>query len=1243
MIDSPPPSQTTSGHARHLTRAIISLVVVCLIVASALSLLLMDLWREDRGSALWHIVIDIAYSVGLAALIVWLTRRTITQMETTEQALRQSEEHLQHIVNNSLDPICEIDAQGIIRFANSSYRSVLGYEPEQLIGQAITSYVDPEDAAAVEQTMQDALRTGRASSRLQLRVRHADGQYRWLEASAQFLFDAQHQLSSMVLINHDITSHKQAEDTLSRYARSMRALYETSLEINTQPDVSTLLKTIVHRATDLLEAGMGGLYLLQEDQSLRLVTSVPPEYIGTVLQAGEGLAGRVAQNGQPLFIANYSNWPQRAAAYANIRLGRTLGVPLIFRGNIIGVLGIEDAEPGLFSEEDMRLASLLADQAAIAIENRRLYEEAQRELAARRQIEEVLRHSEERYRTLIDNLGEGISFIDENEYFTFVNPAAHEIFGVPPGTLVGRNLSEFIPPEDFAAIRHETEIRRTGQTSTYESKIIRPDGQARTLLVTARPRLDSAGTFLGAFSIFRDVTERQQAEEELARTRADLERSNQQLTQILEAGNSLRLNLNLDAVLHEIVRGAQQSLGYGMVVLNLLDEATQQMVVHSHAGLDTTGQQALAGGTYDWEEERRLLRAEFRLGRACFIPHGTLDWHDDLRGPIYVPDLPVSDRPDAWHPDDVLFIPIELRDGRIVGTIYLDAPHDGQRPTIKSLRPLEVFVNQAAIAIENARLFEAERQRRHELEAVHAASHQLTQSLDLTEVLAAILSNVMQLVPALSAQLFLYDGQRLTYGSGVNAQGQTLTHPPIEPRPQGLTYTVARTGEALYIENSATHPVYNASVTFQPTWRAVAALPLKIETKTLGVMDVSYSQPRHFDESERRTLEMFAVQAAIAVQNARLHNQVKQYAADLEQRVAERTAELEHERQHLQAILDSAGEGIQIMSPDGHIVYVNPATERITGYASVEMMGHPTRFLRDDINPANALSNLRGQVVQGQAWQGEIVNRRQDGTLYDAAITITPLKNNQQQVTGFVVVHRDITRLKELERLKDQFVSRIGHELRTPIANIKLYAQLLEHGKPDKQSDYVRTLRREIERLTQLNDSFLEMAELDAARTAPHLSPVNVNQVTRDLLRNLEPRAQQRDLTVTSQFDQRLNDLPVTTDRALLARAVSNVVENALHYAPHGATVTIHTQLQRDANDAYSCNIIVHNTGPSISSDELPHMFERFYRGAAARDYKVPGVGLGLAIAQTIMQRLNGRLTVDSQPDQGVTFTLSLK
>ena len=131
-------------------------------------------------------------------------------------------------------------------------------------------------------------------------------------------------------------------------------------------------------------------------------------------------------------------------------------------------------------------------------------------------------------------------------------------------------------------------------------------------------------------------------------------------------------------------------------------------------------------------------------------------------------------------------------------------------------------------------------------------------------------------------------------------------------------------------------------------------------------------------------------------------------------------------------------------------------------------------------------------------------------------------------------------------------------------------------------------------------------------------------------------------MTLELQAEPRLNGPVVTTDRTMIARAISTLLDNALAYAPHPATVTVITGLSESAGE-HRHVISVHNSGPGVSAAELPHLFERFYRGEAARDYKAPGAGLGLSIAQTIMQKLGGRLTVDSQPDQGVTFTLWLK
>ncbi|MFO7917583.1 MAG: PAS domain S-box protein [Anaerolineae bacterium] len=137
-----------------------------------------------------------------------------------------------------------------------------------------------------------------------------------------------------------------------------------------------------------------------------------------------------------------------------------------------------------------------------------------------RRAERALRWSEERYRILVENQAEGIGFVDPQERFTFANPAAHGIFGVPPGSLAGRSLREFVDQETFAFVRKQTALRRQGKKSTYEIEIERPDGERRNLLVTGAPRFDGEGAFVGTVGLFRDVTERKRAEQALRESEA---------------------------------------------------------------------------------------------------------------------------------------------------------------------------------------------------------------------------------------------------------------------------------------------------------------------------------------------------------------------------------------------------------------------------------------------------------------------------------------------------------------------------------------------------------------------------------------------------------------------------------------------------------------------------------------------------------------------------------------------------
>jgi PAS domain S-box-containing protein len=183
------------------------------------------------------------------------------------------------------------------------------------------------------------------------------------------------------------------EQSLGRRTREMVALHEISLEINRQPNLAALLQAIVETAASLLNARMGGLYLMQPDgETLKLMVgyNLPENWIGITLKLGEGLSGRVAQTGQLLVVPDYRFWEGRAAVYEGTPFHRVVGVPLKRGDKIIGVINIsDDHRSGFFDEDEIRLASLFADQAAIAVDKVRLWEEAQRELAERQRAEQI--------------------------------------------------------------------------------------------------------------------------------------------------------------------------------------------------------------------------------------------------------------------------------------------------------------------------------------------------------------------------------------------------------------------------------------------------------------------------------------------------------------------------------------------------------------------------------------------------------------------------------------------------------------------------------------------------------------------------------------------------------------------------------------------------------------------------------------------------------------------------------------
>lgn len=706
---------------------------------------------------------------------------------------------------------------------------------------------------------------------------------------------------------------------------------------------------------------------------------------------------------------------------------------------------------------------------------------------------------------------------------------------------------------------------------------------------------------------------------------AERERAEEALRDTTAALNS---TLNLEEVLDRILANVGRVVPHDAASVMLI-EASVSYLVRRVGYMDP-----VAGSGV------RSLRF-----RVADVP--TLREMSESGQPLVIPDTRTYtgwvDRPETHWIRSYVGAPIRMK-GQTIGFLNLNSAAPGFFTATHAERLL-VFADHTAIAIDNARLYGAERRRVETLAALHEAGLALNTQLDLPVLLQTIVERAARLLGSPMGELYLLlpDEQTLELKAGYNLPGE-LTGLRLRLG-QGFSGRIAQTGEPLIVGNYNTWPGRLTAFDHIPFGSVVGA-PIKWQERVTGVILVDDFQPERFEPADVQSLSFFANQAAIAIENAQLYDAIRRHAGELEQRVIERTAELDRERQRLATILDATGEGIALIDRNHVIVYVNAAMEQLTGYTLAEVLNHTIDLWSHEHTPPAVNEALERCFERGEPWRGEVISGRKDGTHYDAALTIIPLRGADGAIVGYVVSQRDITHLKELERLRNQFVSRIGHELRTPLSNIRLYVELLERGKPEKRAEYMKTLWRETARLQKLIEGFLEISQLDAGMLPVNPVPTDLNQLLGRVIGEHSALAAERGLTLTLHPDPGLPR--VLADPELVDQVIANLLENALRYTPRGGRIAVRTALRRREEREW-VTLAVQDTGPGISPEEIPRLFGRFYRGEAARDFSTPGAGLGLAISKAIVDRLEGRITVDGGVEgeppqrQGATFVVWLR
>jgi putative nucleotidyltransferase with HDIG domain/PAS domain S-box-containing protein len=249
-----------------------------------------------------------------------------------------------------------------------------------------------------------------------------------------------------------------------------------------------------------------------------------------------------------------------------------------------------------------------------------------------------------------------------------------------------------------------------GQARGAACRLLAHDGREIDVWISSIVQRDKDGDVIGYYMIFADRSEHKLTQEALQIATHGLEKRDRQINRILDAANSLLINLDIDRLLKEIVRAAHESLGFNIVILNLIDRETGAIRITGHAGLEKHDQQILDNATVrmTWNDFNRILDDKYRIGRCYFIPHGEVNWSEQFAYSTGIPDHNADRNREAtkWHPEDALLALIEIGQGQVVGMISVDQPSDGLRPTPETIKALEIFANLAGVALENSRLYE---------------------------------------------------------------------------------------------------------------------------------------------------------------------------------------------------------------------------------------------------------------------------------------------------------------------------------------------------------------------------------------------------------------------------------------------------------------------------------------------------------------------------------------------------------
>jgi PAS domain S-box-containing protein len=885
--------------------------------------------------------------------------------------------------------------------------------------------------------------------------------------------------------------------------------------------------------------------------------------------------------------------------------------------------------------------------------------------AGRRRAESRVREQREELAVTLASIRDAVVVTDAAGRVTFVNAAAERLTGCRSDEARGRELAEIcsLVGEDTRAPLESPVacvIRDGHLTGRPGPLLIRRDGQERAVDESGAPVRDHDGQLVGVVLVFRDLTERRSIERDQAAVIAREQAARRDAAALSAVGRALVQSLDSASVGQHIAEGIRTLLGGSVSVLWELDAVSSRLVAVAASG--SSG--AFSPGTVIPVDEA-VAGLAVREG----APVSTSDLLADPRVVLTPETRALVER--SGH-RSVLAVPLTIG-GRVTGVLAVgDAT--GRAFGSEEIRRLQDFANQAAIALENARLFALETARRAQLEALAAVQRDLSAELDLDRLLSLIIERAGRLFEG-GCFAYLVDEDSHALGSRAWSRSEPAEQAPF-PAAGGLVSSCAAARHGL-LGNDYPRSPYALPEVVRLGVRHAMAVPLVSRDSLLGVLVLARGDDgRPFSREDLTAFEGLAVQAAVAVDNAALFVE-----AGRRRREAEVLAELARSinAAHdvgtvLQRVVDGAKElcrcdltSVALRETDtGAIVMRNRAGEYrgLQDRLAIEpgrgagglvlQSGEP--FRADDIgrdarvgrDPLVEIEGLVATLIVPIMVEGRV-----EGLLYVHRRTPRPFTDRSETILRLLAEYASIAihnmRLLAHEhqmraeaegasRMKDEFLATISHELRSPLQPLLNWAYLLRSPNLDPASAEraLDAIERSTKTLGQLIEDLLDVSRIVTGKLRLQARPVRLPGVIRSAIEAVEAAALAKGVILEARIDP---DLPVVLgDPDRLQQVLWNLLSNGIKFTPRGGRVTV-SVAGRDAELV----ITVADTGAGIKREFLPHVFERFRQAESSTNRAYGGLGLGLAIVRHLVELHGGSVSVTSDGEgRGATFTVRL-